>query len=196
MDAASANALRRWTEGGFARLAVALSTARRGPVLVTHAGLTAGYWEEELGAPDDPAVAAEALNRLLVDDPRRAFRPGAMLGGAGWAGPPGPAWAMAGAEVYPSWLDRAGPSPFGQVHGHTSPYFFGGRRWSDDVPPRVSARARVNEERRHVWLEVGGRPFVGVDPGLGRRLRGDELHALVLEGEVLAGAPAGGRRDR
>ena len=52
-------------------------------VLITHAGLTAGYWRQVLGAPIDAVRAAEALNVLIGDHDAVVFRPGQMLTGRG-----------------------------------------------------------------------------------------------------------------
>jgi hypothetical protein len=52
-----------------------------GPFLVTHAGVTAGFWSDLLGAPADAEQAAHCINRLAAAGDDSVFRPGCMLTG-------------------------------------------------------------------------------------------------------------------
>ena len=55
LDAATADILRRWWADGRMRVAAAITGHGRGDgddILVTHAGLTAAFWREDLGAPE------------------------------------------------------------------------------------------------------------------------------------------------
>jgi hypothetical protein len=88
-------------------------------------------------------------------------------------------WAVAGAEVWQSWL--AHDLPFHQIHGHTVPYFWGGRRWNDEVDEHVQAMGTLHPDRRQAWWQHPNGPrIVGIDPGLGRRPSVDHLKPVVL----------------
>jgi hypothetical protein len=186
--AAAAGVRRLWAERRL-HPAVGVASGSGIDVLITHAGLSREFWRCELGAPASAADAARELAVLARRDRGVLFRPGALLAETPVAGPAGPLWAVASTEVWPSWLEEA--PPFGQVHGHTSPYFFGGRRWNDEVTDAVRQRSRVIAERRHIWFDAApGRRIVGIDPGLGRRPRGGELHALLLRTATVVGDAA------
>lgn len=171
LDDASAARLLEWVDRGEMFAAVALDTTR-GPVLVTHAGLTLGFWRTMLRCQPDPALVARSLNAALVDAPSLVLDEG------------GPAWAWSTEELYPSWLGCGAPVPFGQIHGHSSPYFYGGHGVTRNCLPEIRERLQVDTRRRRCWLDIGGRRFVAVDPGIGRRPRGTELWPLVLQGRV------------
>lgn len=74
----------------------AIDSDELGQVLVTHAGLTVGLWEE-LGEPGTPPQAAARLDALL-DSPEEAFRPGRLMTGVHDRAV-GVTWARAGAEI-------------------------------------------------------------------------------------------------
>ena len=161
----SVQVMKRWLDGGQARLAVALSTDE-GDVLVSHAGLTFQQWRA-LGSPD-AATTAIALNRLLLQNPSAAFRPGSMLRGS--IGDAGVVWAEAGSELYRSWAAAETASvdaPFGQIHGHTSVMRWSRHEWGATATAVVRERAHVDHEARHTRVEIAGRYFVGIDPGWG-----------------------------
>jgi hypothetical protein len=46
-------------------------------------------------------------------------------------------------------------------------------------------RIQADMERQHSRIDLGGRPFVCVDPGLGTDPTGRRLVPLVLTGEIL-----------
>lgn len=94
--AAAASTLQGWYASGAARLAVAIDSDELGQVLVTHAGLTVGLWEE-LGEPGTPPQAAARLDALL-DSPEEAFHPGRLMTGVHDRAV-GVTWARAGAEI-------------------------------------------------------------------------------------------------
>lgn len=177
----AAGELRRWWAEGAARLAVALDTVEYGPVLVTHAGLTRQKWEA-LGRPDDPAAAAAALDAELRDAPAVALAGGEAVGvkprlavGVTWASP---------AELLGSW--DLEPLPFSQVYGHASPRHWPTGRWRPEVPDRVRAAGRHDDESRHTdfaWAD--GHHLVCVDPGFGRDEAAVPLTPLALTGELL-----------
>lgn len=179
--AEAADELRRWRDDGSARLAVGVDTVEYGPVLVTHAGLTRQKWEA-VGSPDDPAVAARALDAELRDAPATALAGGEAVGvKARRTG--GVAWASVG-ELLSSW--DLEPLPFSQVYGHASPRHWPTGRWRPEVPDRLRPHGRHDDASRHTDLAwAGGGHLVCVDPGFGRDEAPVPLVPLVLTGEVL-----------
>lgn len=167
--------IRRWHERGMAQLAVAVED-----VLVTHAGLTHHRWDR-LNRPANAAEAADAINAELRADPEAAFRAGWMLAGSSAAdADPGVTWTHTTRELYPGW-QRAEVVPFGQVHGHLSAFKWNSNRWDHFTPTELRRTATVDRESRHLTVLIGGKPFTGVDPGLGpHSSRG--LVPLVLDG--------------
>lgn len=168
LDDASAGLLRRWWSSGSMRVAATIETEDE-EFLVTHAGLTQGFWREVLGSPPTAAETAAALNRLVRLEDNRLFRPGQMLTGHPQGDPTaGPLWAAAGTELVPSWLGVA--LPFSQVHGHTSVYDWERARFR--TSPEVEARTDLDTASRHATVTLDGGRIVGVDAG----------HGLVAKG--------------
>jgi hypothetical protein len=171
--------IRRWWETGLGRMAVAVRTEELGDVLITHAGLVRHLWTM-LGAPDC-AGAARALNRLVGENPDLAFSSGRLLSG----GLPGVAWADATTELYSSWM-TATAVPFAQIHGHSPVLAWPGGKAFRHVPRSMRQQIIGDHERQHSRIDLGGRPFICVDPGLGTDPSGRRLVPLVLEGDILA----------
>jgi hypothetical protein len=144
-------------------VAAAVPTAV-GEHLVTHAGVTAEFWQTTLGGPTSARDAAAALNSLAAQGSEDVFRAGHMLSGTVDEGPVGPLWSSAATELLPSWLDRE--LPFSQVHGHSTVYdWWRGRfRVGDDIAGITS----VDEAARHETTTLVGGRIVGVDPVHGR----------------------------
>lgn len=158
--------LRRWWASGLMRPAVAISAGGEN-LLVSHAGLTHGFWRDVLGSPSDVGAAADALNALARGNGRALFKPGTMLG---WRHPDhgaGPVWAAAGTEVAASW--SGAELPFSQVHGHSSAYSWQTGRWHLDHELRAAAVR--DDDAKHVVIGLPGGRLVGIDPGHG--VRGD-----------------------
>ena len=171
-----------WWQEGFLRPAVAIDDARRGPVLVSHGGLTVRSWRA-LGEPDHVGVVG-----ALADPTTHAahvLQPGVM---AARDADPGVAWTEPKQELRSPWLvhtQMGGDVPFSQVHGHAQPLLppSKGRR----VPPELRDSTGV-DDLGHVITRVGGREIIGIDPGAGGRPA--RPRALLLSGRVhLAGAP-------
>jgi Calcineurin-like phosphoesterase len=162
LDAATADFLRRWWADGRMRVAAAI-TGDGEDILVTHAGLTAGFWREDLSEPGGARAAAAALNALVGVHDDMLFRPGQMLGGGRPALRAGPIWATARGELVASWLGVA--MPFSQIHGHSS-VFDGSPR--DDA---VTAITTVDPDAHHETSALDGGRIIGVDPGHGSRPR-------------------------
>ena len=176
--------LRRWSDDGQVRLAVALDTVEYGPALVTHGGLTRQKWLA-VGRPDDPATAAGLLNKELAD-PALAFAAGEMLG-VKTRLPVGVAWASP-RELLQSWdMEQL---PFSQVHGHASPRRWSSDTWAEGLSRRVTARGTADPERRHcdfAWPD--GEHIVCVHPDYGADAAPVPLSPLMLNGEVLSRSP-------
>lgn len=178
----TARTLARWVRSDRSRLAASVDSVEHGDLLVTHAGLTRWLWVE-IGKPPTAANAADALNRLLHTDRHRAFAPGALLEGSGFGrGQPSVVWADAGSELYASWIGHR--PPFGQVHGHSSAFDWDRNRWLPGIPVEATHRAVIDREARHLTVVIGGKPFVGIDPGFGETAPTVPLVPLLLSSEI------------
>lgn len=160
--------INRWW--GTARLRIAAAVEIDGQDahwLVTHAGLTQGFWRHFLGMPDSGVDAARSLNRLAGSlHEKWLFRPGVMVTEKIDLSA-GPMWASAPDELIPSWREAALQMPFQQVHGHSSLIdWVTGRHLglADRVGPFTA-----DDRLRHTTSLIGDRRIVGVDPGHGRR---------------------------
>jgi hypothetical protein len=182
LDEASAGTIRRWWSDRQMYVAAALShdtaDAASGAAsgrhwthedtLVTHAGLTEGYWRRVLGSPDTAERTAQVLNAMRGRRDDLLFRSGQMLGGGRPNPAAGPLWAAAASELLPGWLE--GWLPFSQVHGHTSLY-----RWSEQRffgSQELEQRTIVDVDARHETTTLIGGRIVGIDPGHDAEPRG------------------------
>jgi hypothetical protein len=170
LDAEGRRILRRWWNDGTAVLGAGFDTVEHGPMLAVHGGLTRTFWST-IGAPLRPDLAARLLNRMVGAAPELAFQPGVMLRShtdRPYANP-GVAWAEAATELYLSWFGAAGPPPFGQVHGHSSAYRWRDGCWQKWTPEIVAAaNVRLDRKVRQLQTNIGGRAFIGIDPGHGQ----------------------------
>ena len=156
--------LRRWWPQHM--VAAAVIDVGGPDLLVTHAGLTAGFWDR-IGAPATARDAASILNDLASSDPDLLFTVGWMMQGQPVRFDAGPVWANSQQELYPSLIAAAAagrPVPFGQVHGHSSPYQFRNSRWRN---PALAEYLTVNRRARRVEGAIGGRSHYAIDPSLG-----------------------------
>lgn len=158
-------ALRRWWKTGEMVAAVSITSATE-RFLVTHAGLTRGFWAEVLSGVADPGRAAAALNSFAGRHEAVLFLGGQMLGGGRPNALAGPVWAAAATELLPSWL--GGPLPFSQIHGHSS---VAGRSGARRTAGEILRRTSVDEAAGHETTVYDGGRIVGVDPGHARRPR-------------------------
>jgi len=84
--------------------------------------------------------------------------------------------------------------PFGQIHGHLSAFRWNSNRWDHLAPTELRRTAMIDREARHLTVRIGGKPFTGIDPGLGPHSpRG--LVPLVLAGRMPIGTPVASRVD-
>lgn len=168
LPGSSQEVVNRWWGTARLRIAAAVEIADRDVQwLVTHAGLTQGFWRHFLGLPDTAADAARALNRLIGSlHEKWLFRPGVMVTRTSDLSA-GPLWASAPDELLPSWREAALEMPFDQVHGHSSLVDWAtGRRLGR--PERIGPFLQ-DDRLRHTTSLIGDRRIVGVDPGHGRR---------------------------
>ncbi|MGX7678115.1 metallophosphoesterase [Jatrophihabitans sp. DSM 45814] len=179
LDDESANLLRHWWFTGAMTPAVAVATPA-GEWLVTHAGLTEGFWRCYLDSPISAAEAARRLNAMVGTATEPAvLRAGEMLNGVIDLAA-GPLWAAAGTELLPSWQHVS--MPFSQVHGHSTVLDWrSGRRYAS---PNALGDTDFDFDRRHSTTRFGDRQIVGIDPVLGARA-GVKWAPLVLGSAVV-----------
>lgn len=161
---------RGWHRDGLTRRAATVTSSSGAVGVVTHAGISRGFWKIDLRSEPDAQTVVERLNTMRFDD---VARPGSMLGRPDEPAP-GPIWSSS-AETWRDWVE----CPFPQVHGHTTAWSptLG---WSDHVPEGLRERARV--DRGHVVFtpSPGSPPIVGIDPGLWDRSLVGALRPLVF----------------
>ena len=166
-EAAQETLDRWWTAGTMRGAAVIEVHGAAVPTLVTHAGLTQGFWRHYLGMPATAVETAAALNRMAGTGQQRwLFRPGVMVTDSVDLAA-GPLWASSPDELIPSWREAALPAPFDQIHGHSSLLdWTTGRHYGD--PDRVGPFS-TDPVLRHTTSTVEGRRITGIDPNHGRR---------------------------
>ena len=155
-----------WWDSGRIRAAAAVRVAGHPSMLVTHAGLTHGLWYE-LRSPTSPEDTVRKLGDIARSDRARFLRSGHMHG-APRSMAAGPVWASASDELYPSLtmgVELGTPLPFGQIHGHSSPYSWARGTWR--ATERDRPGLRLVRDRRQVVGTVAGQPMASVAPELG-----------------------------
>lgn len=162
---------RRWHEAGSVNVAAAVASSTGTTAVVTHAGITAGFWSTYLEASRDAQQVVTTLNQLDVS----AFAAeGEMTGET--LGPPGPLWATTN-ELWSSWMDL--PVPFPQIHGHSSAH--NGNDWNIWVDDGLVTYARREDRHVHFTPPVeGSAAIIGIDPGLWDGSPAGSLQPLVL----------------
>ena len=171
--------IRAWWAGGTMRAAAAIHTTDE-DFVVTHAGLTEGFWRRALDRPARASDAARALNSFIGTHEDVLFSAGQMLGGGQPDFTAGPLWAAAGTELVTSW--GSGPLPFSQVHGHASVVDWQRRRLRCD--DSLARRLTIDEDAAHASIAFDRARIVGVDPGHGRRPH-RPWRAFVLDAAVV-----------
>jgi hypothetical protein len=139
-----------------------------GDILLTHAGLTHGAWQE-LGRPPTAALAADAINADAHGPGTVTPRTGTMT--TGIADPAaGPLWAQAGAELLTSWDGSTDAPHLNQIHGHTTVRGWSQRRWWPGAAAIVDrGDVMADQATRREVARVGDRLIWGIDPGHGLR---------------------------
>jgi hypothetical protein len=158
------SALRSWWSDGRMRIAAVVRTSTE-DILVTHAGLTDGFWRQALDAPSIAEQAAAAINSFIGTHEDVLFYAGEMLGGGEPNLSAGPVWAATSSELVPSWLRAGSRMPFSQIHGHSMIVDWRRRALRGDFADRLT----VDEDAAHEIVAVPGGRIIGVDPGHGRQ---------------------------
>lgn len=173
------HAMQEWLNAGLTDIAVAV-----GDTLVTHAGLTHGFWKQ-VGSPATAQEAADALNssakELLTTKARAPY--GYILNRYTPAMDANVLWAEAAMETYPSWLQGEDEMPFHQVHGHDTPYSHEHARLKPHTPRAVAERLTVDSEKRRTVFNVSGRTITCVDWVLGEVEHETSWEVLSLESD-------------
>jgi hypothetical protein len=167
LDDTSAATIREWWSAGRLLVAAVVSGVGEEKILITHAGLTSGFWRGVLGAPDGAQRTADVLNAMIGHQDDLIFRAGQMLGGGPADTTAGPLWASAATELVPGWL--SGVLPFSQIHGHTSLYAWQEGRFL--ARAEIVRRTTIDLEARHETTRLGGGRIIGIDPGHDRHVR-------------------------
>ena len=175
-----AGLLVRWWSTGQMRVAAAVEAAGE-HFLVTHAGLTEGFWERALDRLPAAEQTARALNSFIGEHDDVIFSAGEMLGGGAPNLLAGPVWASAAAELIPSWLESGRPLPFSQIHGHSRAMGWRGGRESGATG--VAAVTTFDPQTAQETATLPGGRIVGIDPGHGRKPH-RPWRAFVLSGDV------------
>lgn len=168
LPGSSQEVINRWWGTARLRIAAAVEIAEQDTGwLVTHAGVTQGFWRHFLGQPASAVDTARSLNRLIGSlHEKWLFRPGVMVTRTSDLSA-GPLWASAPDELIPSWREAALEMPFQQVHGHSSLVDWATGRHLGR--PEWVGPFREDERLRHTTSIIGDRRIVGIDPGHGRR---------------------------
>jgi Calcineurin-like phosphoesterase len=189
ISARSRDTLRRWWADGQMRAAAWVRDETRDGTesfLITHAGLTAGFWRTALAVTSSAEQAAITINSLIGVNDGALFRAGRMLHGRPRARSVGPVWAATATELLPSWL--ATTLPFSQIHGHDSIFDWQRRRFR--AADEVARLTVVDEEAKHETTVLAGGRIIGIDPGHGsqprRPWRAWEIRTKALRGRVPA----------
>lgn len=168
--------LNKWLSDGVFHLSITVETEEE-DFLVTHAGLTHGYWKE-IGSQASALDATKALNDLDVTKMttdawfftnEHSLRADFI-------------WALAASELYPSWRDEL--MPFSQIHGHSTVWQYAKENWADNAPDDViKALTYIPEDRRFFYTQVD-KVVHEVDWVLGDSKREETWPLLEFEGTV------------
>jgi hypothetical protein len=174
-----ANTIQDWKRLGLAKIATGIYTEKVDSFLITHAGLSS-WWYDKL-CPDRTLRSTVVTLNSLPD--HIAFSAGSMLGGSAFWG--GPTWAECRSEVYLSWQIKETQIPFGQIHGHSSPYSFSKDKWIIDTSSfPESTRYIVRKKKRQTVVKIKSVPFIGIDPQLGKYDPYFDIEPYLLNGNL------------
>lgn len=130
--------------------------------LVTHAGLTEGFWREHLNYEGDAFVAADLINKL----PDETLNMVSYLKTGEYLMNATPVWAVCDAEVGMSWVRAELEPPFHMVHGHTTIL-----NWDDNSiyswslsDKTVLSCSVLDFINRFQYIHLGTKQVIGVDP--------------------------------
>ena len=149
--------------------------------LFTHAGVSHNWWSH-VGKPKTAAETARRLNNVEF---RAINTPGIILGHYGLT--PGPIWAVASEEVFPTWVNAAShdPAPFSQMHGHTNAYDFSRNVWyagANRALKEYRKATKLNPETKASITDIGNQSLlVSIDPCYGKSAYGDKQPYILME---------------
>ena len=168
ISARSRATLRRWWANGQMRVATWVRDDSES-FLITHAGVTAGFWRTALTVTSSAEQATNMLNSLIGANDGALFRAGTMLRGRRSARSVGPVWAATATELLPSWL--ATTLPFSQIHGHDSIFDWQRRRFRAAAADELARLTLLDEEAKHETTVLTGGRIIGIDPCHGHQPR-------------------------
>lgn len=127
--------------------------------VISHAGVTAGYWRllDEAPAPE----LARRINDFVGQPLTQFLRPGSILDGV-LNETADPTWAEVNFEFYLPWLSE-GVAPFDQIHGHASPWSWKNDAWWSKTPDRIRAITQVDGRVRRTSTVTGEFNALSVD---------------------------------
>ena len=166
LEQRSVDLLQTWWENDTITLSVGVDSSM-GPVLVSHAGITRGFWQL-LEEPATVQGAHHALMEMKLSGAREIWNTGVMMGEKVKA--PGPIWASSTQELYPSWLP-GDEVPFAQAHGHSAVYQWGRSAFYGErsINPAIPSRTVLMPRMRISITTMGGKPFFSCDPDHGNK---------------------------
>jgi hypothetical protein len=179
LSEAAAELIRTWWRSGLMRAAAAVRTDDE-EFVVTHAGITEGFWRRVLHSPQSAELASARVNELIGTGDGSLFSSGHMLGVGKRNLRAGPLWASAPFELIPSWAYSGARLPFSQVHGHSSVINWSTGELADGF---VHSNAMSFDfDASHEFARMGATRLIGIDPGH------DEVPHLPWRALVLDGA--------
>jgi hypothetical protein len=178
LSGAAAEIVRSWWTSGLMRAATSVRTGGE-EFVVTHAGITEGFWRRVLHSPRSAALASVRVNELIGAGDGSLFRTGHMLGVGKVDLRAGPLWASAAYELIPSWANAGAKMPFSQVHGHSSVMDWSTGQQADGF--EHSSAMSFDFDASHETARMGATRLIGIDPGHDT-VPHLPWRALVLEG--------------
>lgn len=154
----------RWWDTGLMSTGCGLRTPY-GDYLITHAGLSHQFWTH-MQQPQKLEQVLQTFDNCVNDG--SFFNPGEMMGESSQC--PGPIWCSS-RELLGGWnrsSENHELAPFHQIFGHSSPYDWDWKRWwlhSNDLRSRTT----LLPKQRHSISIIGGKMFIGTDPGHGTK---------------------------
>jgi hypothetical protein len=175
---AAAELIRTWWDSGLMRAAAFIRMDDE-EFVVTHAGITEGFWRRILHSPASAQLARDRINELITTGDKSLFYTGHMLGVGKADFRAGPLWASAALELIPSWLNSGARMPFSQIHGHSSVIDWSTGELADGLM-RSNAMS-FDFDACHATALVGATRIIGIDPGHDKAPH-VPWRALVLDG--------------
>lgn len=175
-DLHTVTTLNSWLDSGGAKIAWALDdftsiefvdgesrNSTPNGVLFSHSGMTQPFWKE-MGASHSALETAKSTNSAPISV---SSRPGVMLQDLSLPKDriqrPGPAWALAHDEVFPTWTETS--MPFVQVHGHSTAFVWPSQAWYSNVSKLFRDTTELHPGKRVSVTKLAESFLIGLDPG-------------------------------